>query len=108
MEILKILNSLIYILEQKRKLSDLLGSQWSKDELEHFYGAYRKYGKDWKKVPIFVIDFQFALLWMFLFELFVSRCAAIYFSVTASCDVSSSFHFLFPFFCPTFIWQVAY
>jgi hypothetical protein len=34
---------------QKKKLSDL-GSQWSKDELEHFYGAYRKYGKDWRKV----------------------------------------------------------
>lgn len=36
--------------QRKRKLSDLLGSQWSKDELERFYGAYRKYGKDWKKV----------------------------------------------------------
>ncbi|KAF8369540.1 hypothetical protein HHK36_032442 [Tetracentron sinense] len=34
----------------KRKLSDMLGSQWSKEELEHFYEAYRKYGKDWKKV----------------------------------------------------------
>jgi hypothetical protein len=34
---------------QKKKLSDL-GSQWSKDELKRFYGAYRKYGKDWKKV----------------------------------------------------------
>ncbi|KAG5541502.1 hypothetical protein RHGRI_021357 [Rhododendron griersonianum] len=36
--------------QRKRKLSDLLGSQWSKEELERFYGAYRKYGKDWKKV----------------------------------------------------------
>ncbi|KAL5670996.1 hypothetical protein ACJX0J_015302, partial [Zea mays] len=33
----------------KKKLSDMLGSQWSKDELERFYGAYRKYGKDWRK-----------------------------------------------------------
>lgn len=36
--------------QRKRKLSDMLGSQWSKEELEHFYEAYRKYGKDWKKV----------------------------------------------------------
>uniref|UniRef100_A0A1D1ZCD6 Protein ALWAYS EARLY 3 n=1 Tax=Anthurium amnicola TaxID=1678845 RepID=A0A1D1ZCD6_9ARAE len=35
---------------KKRKLSDMLGSQWSKEELERFYVAYRKYGKDWKKV----------------------------------------------------------
>ena len=35
---------------QKRKLADMLGPQWSKEELEHFYEAYRKYGKDWKKV----------------------------------------------------------
>ncbi|XP_042433881.1 protein ALWAYS EARLY 2-like isoform X1 [Zingiber officinale] len=35
---------------RKRKLSDMLGSRWSKDELEHFYENYRKYGKDWKKV----------------------------------------------------------
>ncbi|ONM29111.1 Protein ALWAYS EARLY 3 [Zea mays] len=34
---------------RKKKLSDMLGSQWSKDELERFYGAYRKYGKDWRK-----------------------------------------------------------
>lgn len=37
---------------QKRKLSDMLGSQWSKEELERFYVAYRKHGKDWKKVRI--------------------------------------------------------
>ncbi|XP_044487094.1 protein ALWAYS EARLY 3-like isoform X2 [Mangifera indica] len=36
--------------QRKRKLSDMLGPQWSKEELEHFYEAYRKYGKDWKKV----------------------------------------------------------
>ncbi|CAO2173294.1 unnamed protein product [Urochloa humidicola] len=35
---------------RKKKLSDMLGSQWSKDELERFYGAYRKYGKDWRKI----------------------------------------------------------
>ncbi|XP_078180275.1 DNA binding protein isoform X3 [Carex rostrata] len=35
---------------KKRKLVDLLGPQWSKEELEHFYDAYRKYGKDWRKV----------------------------------------------------------
>jgi len=35
---------------QKKKLSDMLGSQWSKEELERFYGAYRKYGKDWRKI----------------------------------------------------------
>lgn len=40
---------------RKKKLSDL-GSQWSKDELERFYGAYRKYGKDWKKVAGAVHD----------------------------------------------------
>ncbi|KAK9265918.1 hypothetical protein L1049_012597 [Liquidambar formosana] len=34
----------------KRKLSDMLGSQWSKEELQRFYEAYRKHGKDWKKV----------------------------------------------------------
>lgn len=36
--------------QKKRKLSDKLGPQWSKQELERFYEAYRKYGKDWKKV----------------------------------------------------------
>ncbi|XP_010931795.1 protein ALWAYS EARLY 3 isoform X3 [Elaeis guineensis] len=35
---------------RKRKLSDMLGTQWSKEELERFYEAYRKYGKDWRKV----------------------------------------------------------
>ncbi|GAU42810.1 hypothetical protein TSUD_34540, partial [Trifolium subterraneum] len=35
---------------KKKKLSDKLGSQWSKEELQRFYEAYRKYGKDWKKV----------------------------------------------------------
>ncbi|CAI9762702.1 unnamed protein product [Fraxinus pennsylvanica] len=35
---------------RKRKLSDMLGPQWSKEELSRFYEAYRKHGKDWKKV----------------------------------------------------------
>ncbi|XP_059434960.1 protein ALWAYS EARLY 3-like [Corylus avellana] len=39
---------------QKRKYSDKLGPQWSKEELEHFYQAYWKYGKDWKKVAAVV------------------------------------------------------
>ncbi|KAF7805111.1 protein ALWAYS EARLY 2 isoform X3 [Senna tora] len=39
---------------RKKKLSDKLGSQWSKEELERFYEAYRKYGKDWKKVATVV------------------------------------------------------
>ncbi|CAM0901644.1 unnamed protein product [Alopecurus aequalis] len=34
---------------KKRKMSDL-GPQWSKDELMHFYEAYRRHGKNWKKV----------------------------------------------------------
>uniref|UniRef100_A0A0D9X4F2 DIRP domain-containing protein n=1 Tax=Leersia perrieri TaxID=77586 RepID=A0A0D9X4F2_9ORYZ len=41
---------------RKKKLSDMLGSQWSKDELERFYGSYRKYGKDWKKVASSIRD----------------------------------------------------
>ncbi|KAL6009859.1 hypothetical protein ACLOJK_000290 [Asimina triloba] len=40
--------------QRKRKLSVMLGSQWSKEELERFYDAYRKYGKDWKKVASFI------------------------------------------------------
>ncbi|KAG2245662.1 hypothetical protein Bca4012_091408 [Brassica carinata] len=35
---------------RKKKLSDKLGSQWTKAELERFYDAYRKYGQDWRKV----------------------------------------------------------
>ncbi|KAL3699320.1 hypothetical protein R1sor_017342 [Riccia sorocarpa] len=35
---------------RKRKLSDMLGPPWSKEDLEQFYQAYRKYGKDWVKV----------------------------------------------------------
>ncbi|CAJ2634347.1 unnamed protein product [Trifolium pratense] len=40
--------------QKKRKLADMLGSQWSKAELERFYDAYREYGKDWKKVALAV------------------------------------------------------
>lgn len=36
--------------QKKRKLSDMLGPQWTTEELKHFYEAYRKYGRDWKKV----------------------------------------------------------
>ncbi|KAG6551460.1 hypothetical protein Mapa_006883 [Marchantia paleacea] len=35
---------------RKRKMSDMLGPPWSKDDLEQFYQAYRKFGKDWSKV----------------------------------------------------------
>ncbi|KAJ6876800.1 protein ALWAYS EARLY 2-like [Populus alba x Populus x berolinensis] len=34
----------------KKKLSDKLGTQWSKAELQRFYKAYRDHGKNWKKV----------------------------------------------------------
>ncbi|XP_010550978.1 PREDICTED: protein ALWAYS EARLY 2-like isoform X2 [Tarenaya hassleriana] len=36
--------------KQRKKLSDKLGPQWTKGELERFYDAYRKHGQDWKKV----------------------------------------------------------
>ncbi|KAM0040478.1 putative transcription factor MYB/SANT family [Helianthus debilis subsp. tardiflorus] len=39
---------------QKRKLSDMLGSPWTDEEVERFYKAYRKCGKDWKKVAAMV------------------------------------------------------
>lgn len=35
---------------KKRKLTDMLGPQWSKHEIECFYEAYRNHGQDWKKV----------------------------------------------------------
>uniref|UniRef100_A0A803KP52 SANT domain-containing protein n=1 Tax=Chenopodium quinoa TaxID=63459 RepID=A0A803KP52_CHEQI len=40
--------------QKKRKLSDMLGPQWSKHEIERFYEAYRKHGQDWKKVAAVV------------------------------------------------------
>ncbi|KAL1211716.1 Protein ALWAYS EARLY 2 [Cardamine amara subsp. amara] len=36
--------------QRKKKLSDKLGPQWTRVELERFYDAYRKYGKEWRKV----------------------------------------------------------
>ncbi|KAG8636582.1 hypothetical protein MANES_15G014400v8 [Manihot esculenta] len=42
--------------QRKRKLSDMLGPQWSKEELERFYKAYRKHGKDWEKITATVRD----------------------------------------------------
>ncbi|VFQ88984.1 unnamed protein product [Cuscuta campestris] len=39
--------------QRKKKLS-LLGPQWTKEELTRFYDAYRKHGKDWKKVAVAV------------------------------------------------------
>ncbi|KAL7597112.1 hypothetical protein Lser_V15G27974 [Lactuca serriola] len=36
--------------QRKKKLSDMLGPHWSKEELDHFYEAYRKHGRDWRKV----------------------------------------------------------
>ncbi|XP_068463375.1 protein ALWAYS EARLY 3 isoform X1 [Phaseolus vulgaris] len=41
-------------IQKKRRLADMLGPQWNKEELGHFYEAYRKYGKDWKKVALAV------------------------------------------------------
>lgn len=42
--------------QRKRKLSDMLGPQWSKEDLQNFYEAYRKYGKDWKKVSAMICN----------------------------------------------------
>ncbi|XP_078162943.1 protein ALWAYS EARLY 3-like isoform X3 [Carex rostrata] len=39
-----------YTLFQKRKLVDLIGPQWTREELERFYDSFRKNGKDWRKV----------------------------------------------------------
>ncbi|KAK4748829.1 hypothetical protein SAY87_015415 [Trapa incisa] len=35
---------------RKKKLSDMLGPQWSHEEIERFYEAYRKHGKEWRRV----------------------------------------------------------
>ncbi|KAG5232459.1 protein ALWAYS EARLY [Salix suchowensis] len=40
----------------KKKLSDKLGTQWSKEELRLFYKAYRDHGKNWRKVAAEVHD----------------------------------------------------
>ncbi|KAH0850972.1 hypothetical protein HID58_095039 [Brassica napus] len=39
---------------RKKRLTDKLGPQWTKVELERFYEAYRKHGRDWKKVAAVV------------------------------------------------------
>ncbi|CAO2186023.1 unnamed protein product [Urochloa humidicola] len=39
--------------QKKRKISDL-DPKWSKDDLTHFYEAYRRHGKDWKKISLAV------------------------------------------------------
>nr|GMD67912.1 protein ALWAYS EARLY 3-like isoform X1 [Ipomoea batatas] len=36
-------------MQRKRKYSDMLGPQWSKEELESFYDAYREYNKRLEK-----------------------------------------------------------
>ncbi|VVB15249.1 unnamed protein product [Arabis nemorensis] len=36
--------------QRKKKLTDKLGPQWTKGELQRFYDAYRKHGAQWKKV----------------------------------------------------------
>ncbi|XP_065863604.1 protein ALWAYS EARLY 3 [Euphorbia lathyris] len=40
--------------QRKRKWSDMLGPQWTKEELDRFYKAYRKHGKDWEKIAVAV------------------------------------------------------
>ncbi|XP_023637492.1 protein ALWAYS EARLY 1 isoform X2 [Capsella rubella] len=40
--------------QRKKKLTDKLGPQWTKGELERFYDAYRKHVGDWKKVAAVV------------------------------------------------------
>ncbi|KAL8166381.1 hypothetical protein V2J09_007880 [Rumex salicifolius] len=40
--------------KKKPKLVDILGPQWSKQELDRFYQGFRKYGNDWKKVATIV------------------------------------------------------
>ncbi|KAG7576122.1 DIRP domain [Arabidopsis thaliana x Arabidopsis arenosa] len=36
--------------QRKKKLSDKLGPQWTRLELERFYDAYRKHGQEWRRV----------------------------------------------------------
>ncbi|CAN1129702.1 Protein ALWAYS EARLY 3 [Linum perenne] len=40
--------------QKKRKWTGKLGPKWTKEELERFYKAYRKHGKDWEKVAAVV------------------------------------------------------
>ena len=69
---------------QKRKLADMLGPQWNKEELEHFYEAYRKYGRDWKKVSSSLVIRCFLLnkgYWSNLTIMFLSNKWATYLSL---------------------------
>ncbi|CAH8324630.1 unnamed protein product [Eruca vesicaria subsp. sativa] len=55
--------------QRKKKLTDKVGPQWTKGELERFYEAYRKHGRDWKKVAAAVrnnrsVDMVEALFYM--------------------------------------------
>ncbi|KAL0692380.1 hypothetical protein Bca4012_059560 [Brassica carinata] len=36
--------------QRSKRLTDKLGPHWTKGELERFYYAYRKHGRDWKRV----------------------------------------------------------
>ena len=41
----------------------MLGPPWSKEDLEQFYQAFRRHGKDWKKVLMkLVVHVVFLLL----------------------------------------------
>lgn len=48
---------MLLFLSQKKRLTNKLGPQWTKVELERFYEAYRKHGRDWKKVSFIVCDY---------------------------------------------------
>ncbi|KAG2273065.1 hypothetical protein Bca52824_067620 [Brassica carinata] len=55
--------------QRKVKMSDKLGPQWTKAELERFYDSYRKYGQDWRKVAAAIrnsrsVDMVEALFYM--------------------------------------------
>ncbi|CAN0855870.1 Protein ALWAYS EARLY 3 [Linum grandiflorum] len=40
--------------QMKRKWTGKIGPKWTKEELERFYKAFRKHGKDWEKVAAVV------------------------------------------------------
>ncbi|XP_020210738.1 protein ALWAYS EARLY 2 isoform X3 [Cajanus cajan] len=42
--------------QRKKKLSDKWEPKWNEEELKQFYEAYRKFGKDWKKVAAVVTN----------------------------------------------------
>ena len=53
----------VFFTLQKKKLTDKLGPQWTKGELERFYEAYRKHGRDWKKVTQYMVTFS-TFVWL--------------------------------------------